>query len=95
MADHQRHETGPAPPLHLFEGYGIEVEYMIVARDTLDVLPVCDEVLRAVAGEYVSDVEGDDIAWSNGTLSIGYELFSQENKNRNSPWFNLLIFIDS
>ncbi|HOW19319.1 MAG TPA: glutamate-cysteine ligase family protein, partial [Phycisphaerae bacterium] len=33
-------------PLHLFRGVGIELEYMIVARDTLDVLPVADKVLR-------------------------------------------------
>jgi gamma-glutamyl:cysteine ligase YbdK (ATP-grasp superfamily) len=65
MADHEPHDSGAAPPLHLFQGFGIEIEYMIVARATLDVLPVCDEVLRAVAGEYVSDVAGDDIAWSN------------------------------
>ncbi|MGD2063461.1 MAG: glutamate-cysteine ligase family protein [Nitrospirota bacterium] len=65
MADHQRRDPGATPPLHLFQGFGIEIEYMIVAVETLDVLPVCDEVLRAVAGEYVSDVEGDDIDWSN------------------------------
>lgn len=52
-------------PLHLFEGFGVELEYMIVARDTLSVLPVTDKVLRAVAGEYVSDVEWEDMAWSN------------------------------
>jgi len=36
-------------PLHLFQAVGIELEYMIVARDTLDVLPVADKVLRAAA----------------------------------------------
>lgn len=37
-------------PLHLFEGYGIELEYMIVDRKTLAVLPICDQVLSALAG---------------------------------------------
>ncbi len=37
---------------------------MIVGRETLDVLPVTDEVLRQ-AGEYVSDVDFRDVSWSN------------------------------
>jgi carboxylate-amine ligase len=52
-------------PLHLFEGFGVELEYMIVNRESLSVQPVADEVLRAVAGEYTSEVEFGDIAWSN------------------------------
>ncbi len=51
--------------LRLFEAYGVELEYMIVDRRTLAVLPVTDEVLRAVAGRYVSDVEQGAITWSN------------------------------
>lgn len=52
-------------PLRLFEGYGVELEYMIVDAKTLSILPVADELLKAVAGEYVSDVEFGDLAWSN------------------------------
>jgi len=54
-------------PLHLFEGFGIELEYMIVDRSTLSVRPIADELLRAASGgnEYVSDVEAGDIEWSN------------------------------
>jgi len=51
--------------LGLFEGYGIELEYMLVDRSTLDVKPVCDELLRAAAGEYVGDFEDGPIGWSN------------------------------
>jgi gamma-glutamyl:cysteine ligase YbdK (ATP-grasp superfamily) len=54
-----------ASSLHLFEGFGVELEYMIVDADTLDVLPVADKVLHAVAGEYVSDVERGPVSWSN------------------------------
>ncbi|NUQ64499.1 MAG: glutamate--cysteine ligase [Pirellulales bacterium] len=51
--------------LRLFEAYGVELEYMIVDRRTLSVLPITDEVLRAVAGRYASDVEQGEITWSN------------------------------
>ncbi len=51
--------------LSLFGGYGIEMEYMVVDRDTLSILPVVDEILRAVAGEYVASTEQDALAWSN------------------------------
>ncbi len=55
----------PDAPIHLFEGFGVEIEYMIVDEAGLDVLPICDEVLRSIAGEYVSEVELGDLAWSN------------------------------
>lgn len=49
----------------LFSCFGVELEYMLVDAQTLDVRPICDEVLQAVAGETVSDVERGPIAWSN------------------------------
>lgn len=52
-------------PLHLFEGYGIELEYMIVHQKTLSVLPISDQILYAIAGEYVEDVDRGPISWSN------------------------------
>ncbi|MCC7380735.1 MAG: glutamate--cysteine ligase [Deltaproteobacteria bacterium] len=52
-------------PLGLFQGYGIELEYMIVRADTLDVLPVSDQILAHAAGEIVSEVELGATAWSN------------------------------
>ena len=54
-----------ASPLHLFEAFGVEIEYMIVDARTLDVRPITDRVLKAIAGEIVSDVEMGEIAWSN------------------------------
>lgn len=53
------------PPLHLYEGYGIELEYMIVSVDTLDVLPYADRILRDPRGQVVSDLEHQHTAWSN------------------------------
>lgn len=52
-------------PLALFCGYGIEIEYMIVDKQRLTVLPVTDQVLKEVAGDYVNEVERGTIAWSN------------------------------
>lgn len=53
--------------LQLFEGYGIELEYMIVDRDTLAVKPICDQVLEALAGEIVNEV-------SLGRINVSNEL---------------------
>ena len=51
--------------LHVFEGCGIELEYMIVDLGTLDVRPVADELLRAADGSWSNDVERGDFGWSN------------------------------
>lgn len=51
--------------LHLLEGLGIEIEYAIVRKDTLDVLPVSDEVIRSAAGTYSTDYENGSMGWSN------------------------------
>lgn len=55
----------PRPPLHLFDAYGVELEYMIVDATTLDVLPVADLAIGAVAGPGANEFEGDEIGWSN------------------------------
>jgi gamma-glutamyl:cysteine ligase YbdK (ATP-grasp superfamily) len=51
--------------LGLFEGVGVELEYMIVDARTLDVLPISDHVIYSVAREYTSEVERGALAWSN------------------------------
>ena len=53
------------PALHLWEAFGVELEYMIVDAVTLDVRPITDKVLYEVAGEYVAEVEMGEISWSN------------------------------
>jgi gamma-glutamyl:cysteine ligase YbdK (ATP-grasp superfamily) len=52
-------------PLGLFEAFGVELEYMIVDADTLDVRPAADELLAAVGGGYEVEVELGPVAWSN------------------------------
>ena len=51
--------------LHLFEGFGLELEYMVVDRESLAVLPVVDQLLAAVAGQIVDEVEVGPLRWSN------------------------------
>ncbi len=53
-------------PLHLFEGYGIELEYMIVKQDTLDILPISDKILSIDSGDYSPETFPlNQISWSN------------------------------
>lgn len=64
-------------PIRLFGAFGVEIEYMIVDRETLGVRPVADELLRraaALPGARADDddapgwpgtVEFEDITWSN------------------------------
>lgn len=51
--------------LGLFEGYGVELEYMIVQKDSLKVLPVADKVLKMFSGTFTDEVENGCISWSN------------------------------
>lgn len=51
--------------LKLFQAFGIELEYMIVDRDTLMVKPIADELLKLVSGNYHGDFENGKITWSN------------------------------
>lgn len=53
--------------LRLFEGYGIEMEYMIVDRQTLQVKPICDQVIEALSGEIVNEI-------SLGRINVSNEL---------------------
>ncbi len=53
--------------MHLFEAYGIELEYMIVNRHSLDIMPVADRLL-AEAGQ------SGPIAWSNELVRHVIEL---------------------
>jgi hypothetical protein len=54
-----------AKPLRLFEAYGIEVEYMLVDGERLDVAPKADMLLEAAAGELTDEWENGAVAWNN------------------------------
>ena len=62
--------------IHIFQGYGIELEYMLVDKDTLAVKPVTDEVLKHELGQYGSDFENGIVTWSNELVLHVIELKS-------------------
>ncbi|HIJ79101.1 MAG TPA: glutamate--cysteine ligase [Deltaproteobacteria bacterium] len=49
----------------LFATYGLELEYMLVHAETLEVMAIADEVLRHDCGAYCNSVEKNGMAWSN------------------------------
>lgn len=50
---------------HLFEVYGIELEYMLVQEQGFKVNPIVDKLLTKKNGSLTSDVENGKIEWSN------------------------------
>ena len=60
--------------LPAFSAYGIEIEYMIVDRNSLNVMACSDEVLKSIAGEYTNEVEQGPIAYSNEVVLHVIEL---------------------
>lgn len=48
-----------------FSGYGIEIEYMIVDSETLNVKPIADQLLAQAGGAEDMDVPRGAAAWSN------------------------------
>jgi carboxylate-amine ligase len=51
--------------LGLFEAFGLEVEYMLVDGESLDVAPAADALLQAAAGELTDEFLNGEIAWNN------------------------------
>lgn len=70
------------PALGLFEATGVELEYMIVDAESLDVRPVADRLFEAASGDPASgDVEPDGpdgrVSWSNELVLHVVELKTQ------------------
>ncbi len=51
--------------LRLFNAYGVELEYMIVDRDSLQIKSISDELLKQESGQYSSDFVNGIVTWSN------------------------------
>ena len=64
------------PRIHLFQGFGVELEYMLVDRDTLKIRPITDELLKHELGVYGSDFENGMVTWSNELVLHVVELKS-------------------
>ncbi len=69
----------------IFSVLGLEIEYMLVDRDTLSVQPVSDVILTTLAGEQVSDVVLGDIAASNELVMHVLELKNNGPKPATAP----------
>jgi gamma-glutamyl:cysteine ligase YbdK (ATP-grasp superfamily) len=52
-------------PFHLFQAFGVELEYMIVDAQTLGVCPIADKLLLDAAGSLQAEIEQGAISWSN------------------------------
>src|SRR5579871_4286858 len=61
---------------HLFQAYGIELEYMLVDKTTLAVKPITDELLKHELGMYGGDFENGIVTWSNELVLHVIELKS-------------------
>lgn len=70
---------------HLFEVFGIELEYMLVGLPHLKIAPIVDELMRAKNGSIVSSIENGAIEWSNELVAHVVEL------KTNGPTANLDI----
>ncbi|SFZ92998.1 carboxylate-amine ligase [Flaviramulus basaltis] len=63
-----------AKKYHLFEVFGIELEYMLVGNLDFKVKPIVDELLTLKNGSLTDDIENGNIAWSNELVAHVVEL---------------------
>ena len=63
-----------AKKYHLFEVYGIELEYMLVNTNSFKVAPIVDVLLTKKNGELTSDVDNGTVAWSNELVAHVIEI---------------------
>src|SRR5690606_17468614 len=68
---------------HLFEVFGIELEYMLVNTSSLKISPLVDQLIKLKTGEITSDVPNGKIEWSNELVAHVVEL------KTNGPTANL------
>lgn len=73
-------------PYHLFDVYGIELEYMLVHNETFKVAPQVDGLLTKKAGELKADIENGDIAWSNELVAHVIELKTNGPTKTSTTW---------
>ena len=65
------HDKGP---WGLFERHGIELEYMICDKQTLNILPIADQLMFAIAGSYCNEWNAGAISYSNELALHVFEL---------------------
>lgn len=69
-------------PRKAFSCTGVELEYMVVDRESMNVRPIVDELFKSITGSYDSDippsVETPNISWSNELALHVVELKTDE-----------------
>ncbi len=67
------------PKLGLFDAFGVEVEYMVVDRESLAIRPIVPELFAEVTGHVgASDYIDGKVAWSNELVAHVVELKASE-----------------
>ena len=59
---------------HLFDVYGVELEYMIVDQSTRKIRPIADQIFEETTGSFIADYENGNVAWSNELVSHVVEI---------------------
>jgi carboxylate-amine ligase len=63
-----------AKKYHLFEVFGIELEYMLVHNSNFKVAPIVDQLIIEKEGKLTADLDNGHIAWSNELVAHVLEL---------------------
>ncbi len=75
----------PGQPFHAFSCYGIELEYMIVDRESLAVRPLAARMLSSLNGGQGSNGSRGPLGWSNELVSHVVELKNREPTSSLTP----------
>ncbi len=75
---HPMRETAATSTVAPLSAMGIELEYMIVDRETLDVRPFTDQVFRDAAGDHVDDIDAGRYGWSKEVVRHVIEIKNPE-----------------
>lgn len=59
---------------HLFEVYGIELEYMLIRSSDFKVNPIVDKLFTKKNGSLISDIDNGKIEWSNELVAHVVEM---------------------
>ncbi|MEQ9188332.1 MAG: glutamate-cysteine ligase family protein [Cryomorphaceae bacterium] len=59
---------------HLFDVFGVELEYMIVDRTTRKIRPIADQIFKETTGSFTADFENGSVSWSNELVSHVVEI---------------------
>lgn len=79
-------------PLHLFEGFGVELEYMIVDRRTLNVRPIADVLLAEAADDPTLEVTEAEREEEGGVPSeIAIAAIDEVRTSNPISWSNELV----